>query len=58
MKTTRLIISLVHKLSDEGVFPEDLSPEDGVEAGNVLILGVAGHELRHHGLVPFRHLRQ
>lgn len=47
---------LVHQLSDERVLPQDLASEDGVEAGDVLVLGVAGHELRHHSLVPFGHL--
>ena len=51
------MISLVHELSDERVLAHDLAPEDGVEAGNVLVLGVARHELRHHSLVPLGHLR-
>ena len=41
MRESSFIISLVHELSDERVFPQDLSSEDGVETGNVLILGVA-----------------
>ena len=55
---TPSLSSLVHELCDESVLSEYLAPEDGVEAGDVLVLGVSGHQLRHHGLVPLGHLQR